>query len=87
MPYINQDERPKFDSRIVDILARIDEDRKDGQLNYIISSLIGSAYNTNYKELNAAIGVLECAKQELYRRVAAPYEDTKIIQNGDVYGD
>ena len=29
--------------------------------------------------------MLECAKLELYRRVAAPYEDEKIDQNGDVY--
>ena len=33
------------------------------------------------------IGVLECAKLELYRRVAAPYEDDKIDENGDVYQD
>ena len=37
------------------------------------------------KNLNAIIGALECAKLELYRRVAAPYEDDKIIENGDVY--
>jgi hypothetical protein len=39
----------------------------------------------NYKHINEIIGVLECAKQEFYRRVAAPYEDTKIQENGDVY--
>jgi len=32
-------------------------------------------------------GVLECAKLELYRRIAAPYEDTKIEENGDVYSE
>ena len=31
------------------------------------------------------MGALECAKLELYRRVAAPYEDVKIMENGDVY--
>ena len=31
------------------------------------------------------VGVLECAKLELYRRMAAPYEDEKIEDNGDVY--
>ena len=36
-------------------------------------------------ELNAAIGVLECAKLELYRRVVAMYEDGKIKENGDVF--
>ena len=39
-----------------------------------------------YSKINALIGVLECAKLELYRRVAAPYENDKIDENGDVYG-
>jgi hypothetical protein len=49
----------------------------------------GLTYETRtgltYETLNAVIGVLECAKLEFYRRVAAPYEDTKIQQNGEVY--
>jgi hypothetical protein len=36
----------------------------------------------NYKNINAAVGVLECCKQELYRMTAAPYEDIKINNNG-----
>jgi hypothetical protein len=43
------------------------------------------AHGTNYALLNELIGVLECAKLELYRRVASPYEDEKIQSNGDVY--
>jgi hypothetical protein len=31
------------------------------------------------------VGALECAKLELYRRLAAPYEDQKIKLNGDAY--
>ena len=31
------------------------------------------------------VNAMECAKLEFYRRVAAPYEDTKIKENGDVY--
>lgn len=31
------------------------------------------------------IAAFECAKLEFYRRMAAPYEDTKIVQNGDCY--
>jgi hypothetical protein len=30
------------------------------------------------------IGMLECAKLELYRRSVANYEDEKILENGDV---
>jgi len=38
-----------------------------------------------YATLNTVIGVLECAKLELYRRVVADYEDQKCEENGDVY--
>ena len=37
-----------------------------------------------YATLNEVIGVLECAKLELYRMVAAPYEDEKRIMNGNI---
>ena len=30
-------------------------------------------------------GVLRCVELELYRRIAAPFEDIKIIENEDVY--
>ena len=38
-----------------------------------------------YAEFNEAIGAIECAKLELYRRMLAPYEDRKIAENGDVF--
>jgi len=59
-----------------------------GELNYVITRLLDSWLDergVSYTHINAAIGVLECAKLELYRRVAAPYEDTKKEENGDVY--
>jgi broad-specificity NMP kinase len=59
-----------------------------GDLNFIISTILNdmlNAYGTSYSMLNDMVGVLECAKLELYRRVAAPYEDEKIESNGDVY--
>jgi hypothetical protein len=59
-----------------------------GELNYVITNLLDdylSAYGLNYTNVNALVGVLECAKLELYRRIAAPYEDEKIKENGDVY--
>lgn len=62
--------------------------RTDGELNYAITCLINGyieEHGKGYSTLNSAIGVLECAKLELYRRIVAPYEDTKIIENGDVY--
>ena len=65
-----------------------DEKNRAGMMNYCISTLISktlSAHGTNYALINELIGVLECAKLELYRRVASPYEDTKVQENGDVY--
>ena len=38
-----------------------------------------------YASINDVMGALEGAKLEFYRRVVAPYEDLKIIMNGDVY--
>ena len=60
--------------------------RSPGTLNYIITRLVHwyLGDKPNYERYNAAIGVLECAKQELYRRKVSPYEDEKINENGDV---
>ncbi|MCI0558113.1 MAG: hypothetical protein MN733_06430, partial [Nitrososphaera sp.] len=59
----------------------------EGQLNYVITRLaqeLAKAKGSNYAAFNAVIGVLECAKLELYRRIVAPYEDRKIQENGDL---
>lgn len=31
-------------------------------------------------------GVLDCAKMEMYRKLAVNYEDKKCVENGEVYG-
>lgn len=59
-----------------------------GDLNYAITQLLEAYREGNgdsYWTFNDMIGVLECAKQELYRRIVSPYEDRKIQENGDVY--
>jgi hypothetical protein len=59
------------------------------ELDYAITRLLNGHLQRKerlaYAELNEAIGALECAKLELYRRKVAPYEDGKIAENGDVY--
>ena len=80
MPYIKQEARELLDD------GELPDN--EGELNYTISTLHDdylSAYGLNYANVNALVGVLECAKLELYRRIAAPYEDIKIQENGDVY--
>jgi hypothetical protein len=85
MPYIEPTDRTYFDEKISFNNRAI---QTPGELNYILTKLVDyyiSTHGKTYSTINEAIGVLECAKLELYRRIAAPYEDAKIQQNGDVY--
>lgn len=93
MPYINETRRDYFDGLIINLGNAIDTINEDdsptlaGDLNYIITSLLDRAYpiTKRYRQINEIIGVLECAKMEFYRRVAAPYEDQKKHEDGEVY--
>ena len=79
MPYI------KYEQRAV-LNGRVRGPMNVGELNYLITKLVDTYIeDVSYMKINEAIGVLECAKLELYRRIAAPYEDTKKAINGDVY--
>lgn len=87
MPYIEQKRRLGLSwNRGADSLNRA---TSGGELNFQITRLVddwlGAQGGLRYEKINAAIGALECAKLELYRRVAAPYEDQKRHENGDVY--
>jgi hypothetical protein len=86
MPYIKQEDRPFLDQKLTFNVIGI---HSAGELNYCVTKLVDhyiSAHGgVSYKNINEVIGVLECAKLELYRRIAAPYEDVKIVENGDAY--
>ncbi len=87
MPYIKADSRPKFDASLALLQAELGKSAYDaGELNYVISRLLNSAFaaNQRYAEANKLLGVMEAAKLEFYRRKVAPYEDEKILENGDV---
>ena len=88
MPYIKQEQREQLDSYIDSLLNNLPDEQFAGNFNYIITRLADGLLQRqkNYARINEIIGTLECAKLELYRRVAGPYEDTKITENGDVYG-
>ncbi len=84
MPYIKPTDRPIFDN----IISQIDLfELNVGDINYFVTKLLIEYINVhgeNYENYNSLIGVLECIKQEFYRKNIAPYEDVKIKQNGDV---
>jgi hypothetical protein len=82
MPYIKKEKREEIDK----VLVYFDSSMEAGELTYIIYKLLLKRASSSmyYSELASCIGILESAKQEFYRRVVAPYEDKKIIENGDV---
>lgn len=85
MPYIKQSRREELLSKMQDLLSV--KNLSQGDLNYIISKLLHTHLENkgcNYATCNDIIGVLECAKLEFYRKIVSPYEDTKIIENGDL---
>jgi hypothetical protein len=87
MPYIKQSERKQFE-KILGYLTKDFYKIGVGELNYLITMICKFYLKSNgesYRIYNDIMGALTCAKLELYRRKASPYEDSKIKANGDVY--
>jgi hypothetical protein len=89
MPYIAPERRRLYDEAIAAVAAKLDDSTPGGDINYIVTRLLVhwiEERGLSYSVIADATGVLETAKLELYRRVAGPYEDRKVDENGDVYG-
>lgn len=90
MPYVDRTTRKDWNCYVDPLVAAIEHTTLPvtaGLLNYIIT-LVLRAYERregrSYTVICTIMGTLICAAFEFYRRVAAPYEDTKINLNGDV---
>ena len=82
MPYLQD---PTHRDRLI-----LGEDlpQNGGDLNFMICDLVESFLyrkGLTYANINECAGAIECAKLEIYRRIAAPYENGKATQNGDVF--
>lgn len=79
MPYINQEARKQIDGG--------NKPASAGELNYAITRVVSDYLGANprYRDFNDAVGALESCKLEIYRRLIAPYENSKINENGDVF--
>lgn len=95
MPYIAPEYRKEFDAAISQLAQKIrllgekDHTALTGCLNYVFTRILYKVYGkeARYHQHNEIAGVLECIKQEWYRRQTAPYEDRKIEEHGDVFID
>ena len=80
MPYIKLDDRNS--------LSQGKPIETSGELNYSLTALIDSYVilkGLSYSTINDVIGALEGAKLEFYRRIAVPYEEIKLKENGEAY--
>lgn len=89
MPYIDQKFRDRLDPAIDNLVKaiRIVGIETRGNTNYAITRILVGVFlrHQSYANFLNAVGTLEMAKQELYRRMAAPHEDRKRDENGEVY--
>ena len=82
MPYINNTARRMVEPQSIRAAETA------GELNYQITTLVWRYINTHsqcYTTFNEVVGVLDCAKMEIYRRLVGPYENHKKAENGDVF--
>lgn len=67
-------------------LCKLPQEEITGALNYCICKLLTEVIDpTRYNDYNTIMGILESAKQEIYRRLISHYEDKKKEENGDVF--
>jgi hypothetical protein len=58
--------------------------KADGDLNYILFAYCKLCIPASYNNYKNFCGELHQAATEIERRILAPYEDNKILENGDI---
>lgn len=94
VPYIEPGQRPAIDEAVGRLAEAVrsqgaDLNARAGLINYAVTRLLLEILDDEprlrYHHIALVTGVVENVKQEFYRRLAAPYEDGKSAENGDVY--
>lgn len=97
MPYIKKEFRPELDKHInalADVINNFSRKEESeaayaGLLNYTCTRLAMAVVERRFGRIRYGViatvtGVFKNIADEFYRRVAAPYEDKQISNNGDV---
>lgn len=91
MPYVAMKWRVRaLSNGMPQLIEFLKKNTKEGKENnglvvYVIYKMLCVVYGEGRFEVKSnALKVLESAKLEYYRRIMGPYEDLKIIENGDV---
>lgn len=94
MPYIAPVDRIQYEPWLRDLAKLLAFHNNVGHVNYVITRLLVlwlqerhriNGESLRYVEINDVLGVLAAVQAEFYRRVAAPFEDTKKDANGDCF--
>lgn len=84
MPYIPKETRRAMASSLGDLNAQI---KTIGDLTYVVYKLarlfIGKD-ELNFQAINQVLGMFSSAQLEFWWRTQRPYEEVKIIENGDI---
>lgn len=85
MPYLTEGNKEAL-APIVEAMAEVGI-TDPAELNYLVckATNIFLGDQPRYRNFNAAMGAIECAKLEIQRRLVAPYEMRKAQQNGDIF--
>jgi hypothetical protein len=86
MPYIETQDRRKYDNLIDDVVEALGKEWNAGDLNYIFSTICWRLFSDNkcYATANTLLGVVTGVQLEFYRIPVAAYEDEKKFQNGNI---
>ena len=90
MPYISQEDRKTYDEKLDALCEALEEEGYDeGHVTYMLYMIVARWFKhiPKYKSIARIRGVLLGTISEFDRRIAAPYEDEKIKENGDVVLD
>jgi len=82
MPYVKQEERPRLDKVVQ---AMVDAKIKaNGDLNYVLFKFCRGNVKPGYGNYKNYCAELRQCATEIERRILGPYENIKMIENGDV---
>ena len=93
MPYIDKMRRGDIEVELDKLVLSIKKsipitEQRAGMANFVIITLLLNVLKPvggwNYASLAGVIATLECSKQEIYRRLVAPYEELATKRNGDL---
>lgn len=87
MPYILKERRLQYKPELEELVRNLrSHDFEAGDLVYVFYFIVKEAfaYYPRFSSINKVRGALSSALTEFDRRIAAPYEDEKIEENGDV---